>query len=368
MKGKQLTIRPAISLDYDAIGNLLNKNFQPVAIEKRKKLWEWRHNQNPAVEKDMPAFLVAEKSEQLVGVHGLIPMRFKVGYKIITGVCSCDYAVDPRIRSAGMKLKLQAFSKEISQLHISTSANEAAYKVTLALGGKELKKSRIKFLKVLKYQDLISSRLKNKTNGFISKILGSIAGVPLNLFSAIKGNSVKVKTGSEYELRQITAFDTRHDDFWNEIASGYGICTIRDSRYLNWRYKSYPFGRIESLELMHKGNIKGILAIHHSIDEDNLPFSAILETLVDRIDNKSLEILLAEAIQRAIRTGSHYITVAPHDAEDLELYRRHGFRIRTAHFSPFTYKNNSDIDESYFDDESKWYFSLGDGDICYYMN
>ena len=72
MKGKKLTIRPAISLDHDAIGILLKKNFQPVAIEKRKKLWEWRHNQNPAVEKDMPAFLVAEKSEQLVGVHGLI--------------------------------------------------------------------------------------------------------------------------------------------------------------------------------------------------------------------------------------------------------------------------------------------------------
>ncbi|HDS00478.1 MAG TPA: GNAT family N-acetyltransferase [candidate division Zixibacteria bacterium] len=367
MKGVKLRIRPATAGDYDAVANLLNRIFPPVDIEKRKRLWRWRHELNPARNSKIPPFLVAEKNERIAGVHGLVPMLFKVGNNTLTVVCSCDYAVQPDARSAGMKLKLAAFSKEISPLHLSTSANRAANKITLALGGKELETGKLKLLNVLKYHRLIYSKLKGKTGGGIARFLGTIMGGPLNLYSGLRGHTGKLEIDPAYKLEPVSAFDQKHDDFWNGISADYDICVIRDSRYLNWRYIQYPFGKIQCRELLRDENVKGILAVHHSIDEDGLRFTAVLETLVSRNDNKSLNILLQQAVKAAVQNGSHYITSAPHDPQNLEYYRKIGFRIKTAEYSPFTYKNNSPIGENFLADERRWYFSLGDGDICYYF-
>ncbi len=367
MKGEKLLIRPATEEDYDAIADLLNRIFPPVEVEKRKKLWRWRHDQNPAVNDKTPPFLIAEKSGKLVGVHGLVAMLFTVREDILTGVCSCDYAVEPDARSAGMKLKLAAFSKDISPLHISTSANRAANKITLALGGKELETGKLRLMNILKYHGLIHSRLKDKISSGPAKVMSILGGTFFKMHSALRGIPGKDKMASGYEMNPVSMFGERHDDFWNEISADYDICVIRNSRYLNWRYIQYPFGKIQTWELLHEKKVRGLLAVHHSIDEDSLKFTAVLETLVGRNDQQALDILLNHAVKSAIKNGSHYITADPHDPQNPEYYRRLGFRIRTSEYSPFTYKNNSEIDDSFFDDERRWYFSLGDGDICYYF-
>ena len=67
MKKGELKVRPAASDDYPAIASLLDCTFGKIAFEKRIKLWQWRHDNNPAKVPEIPGFLIAEKDGQVVG-------------------------------------------------------------------------------------------------------------------------------------------------------------------------------------------------------------------------------------------------------------------------------------------------------------
>jgi len=61
-----------------------------------------------------------------------------------------------------MKLKLAALSKDLSPLHLSTSANEPACRITVALGGKRSLVGRRKWILPLKASGLMSRRWAEK--------------------------------------------------------------------------------------------------------------------------------------------------------------------------------------------------------------
>jgi len=368
MSRNKLTIRSATKSDYRGIATLLDATFGSVDFEKRLKLWAWRHKSNPAACDNIPAFIIAEQDSKIVGVHGLVPIRMQVGDNQITAACSCDYAADPDYRSAGMKVKLHTMSKQISSLQISTSANMAAHRITLALGGKELQAGKKKLIKVLKVNQLLYHKLNQKTGNTPAKLISMILGKPADWAFVISRKLAKKPQNQNLQLAPISNFGDKIDSFCEKLSKQYSIYLIRDSRYFNWRYKDFPFKGIISIGLFEGEDIVGFLAVHNSVDENNLAFTAILELIYDTNKEYAPDMLLQEAVRLAERSDSHYITAVTPSLEQEILYTSHGFRIRKSDYSPFTYKNNSDHPDDYFTVEDNWYFSQGDGDICYYFD
>jgi len=369
MRKSRVIIRPACSADFQDIASLLDRIFGPKPFEQRNRLWQWRYDTNPARIPEMPAFLVAEQGERIVGVHGLTPMRIKAGEKLYHTSCSCDFAVDPSNRSAGLKIKLEALSRGMSPLHISTSANELANKITLALGGKEFAAGRRKLLKPFKVSGLLQKILIRKAGAFgrsVAGIIGIIAGKPLDWLLAIGRVFQSYSRVSGAVICPINRFDQRFDRLWDHISRDYSILIVRDSLYLNWRYADYPFEGVESYSLVREDELLGYAVIHNHIDEDNLRFTALLELVVPGEEKAVFEHLLAETFHRAMKSGAHYISARTSGVEWDERFRRHGFKVRDSSYSPVTYKNNTDLPDEFFADERKWYVSLGDGDSCYY--
>jgi hypothetical protein len=364
-------IRPATPEDYPAIAALLDGIFGAIPYEKRLKLWRWRYDDNPIRSDEIPPFLVADKNGRIVGVHGLVPLNLKAGDRQFRISCSCDLAVDQSARSVGMKLKLAALSKNISPLHVSTSANEPAYRITLALGGKELRSGRRKLLKILNVKGLLRKSLGSKggrLRQIVAKLIGIVAGVPADWILSISRSCRRLPKESNAVIRNLDEFDRSFDDFWKRIAQEYRILFVRDTSYLNWRYIRYPFEGIRSFALLNNGEIEGFAVIHDSIDEDGLPFTAILELVVSRGNKAAFELLLGEVINRSAIAGRHYITARTSIPEWESLFLRRGFRMREAEISPYTYKNNTDLPDDVFAKEEDWFTSLGDGDGCYYID
>jgi len=370
VKKGEIKVRPATSDDYPAIASLLNRAFGKIPFEKRKKLWQWRHDNNPAKVPEIPGFLIAEKNRQIVGVHGLTPMRVKVGNHQYCAACSCDFAIDPTARSAGMKIKLKTLSKDISPLPISTSANEPANKITLALGGKELIASRRKLLKPLKASGLIHKIVANKA-GAVGKALATIIsiliGKPLDSILVITRYFRSFSKVANAKIQNINQFDQRFDKLWEQVSQNYPILIVRDSLYLNWRYANYPFSGVQSFGLFRENELLGFAVIHNTIDEDGLSFVAILELFVPPGEKAAFEHLLKEIIKRATQVKAHYIQAWTLVPECEALFTHYDFKVRNSSFSPTTYKNNTDLPNKLFAEDSNWYMSLGDGDICYYF-
>lgn len=355
MKKSKLVVRAAVEADYRQIAQLLDETFSPIPFEQRLRLWRWRYDDNPAKIPEIPPFLVGEQDGSIVGVHGLTPLRVKIKNELFYSGCSCDLAVNPKARSAGMKIKVRAMKKELSLLPMSTSANEAANKITLALGGKELTPARIKYIKALKYSGLIA----RKFGGFAGQI-----AKPLDLFI---GTKIKPPfLPGSMRLEDISEFDSRFDQFWNIVSQERHNLFVRDSAYLNWRYCRYPFSGIETFALFEDKAIRGFAAIHKSVDSDNLPFIAILDMVTQLNDARSAQQLLDEILYRAARHGVDTI-IAKSISDDIgAVLTKAGFKPRPLAISPYTYKNNTDLPDEQFDTADNWYIALGDGDACYY--
>ena len=361
-------VRPATHDDSPAIAGVLDRTLGPRPYEQRLVLWEWRYDRNPARTGAFPSFLVVEEKGRIVGVQGLIPLRMKAGDKELPISCSCDLAVDPAARSAGMKLKLAALSKDLSPLHLSTSANEPACRITVALGGKEVSCCRRKWILPLKASGLLSRRWAKK-NGAGKMIAGASVAIlkPVDWTMAISRSLKSTKNVAGTNIVDVTVFDARFDRFWEEMAKEQRILTVRDSPYLNWRYSGYPFPGIRSFELSQGKQLLGFSVIHIAVDEDRLRFAALLELAGRSGEDGVKEHLLGEAIRRARTAGAHYLIARTSPSEE-ESFRKIGFQAREMSHSPVTYKNNSAVPEELFADDLNWYVTLGDGDGCYYYD
>jgi len=362
-------VRPATPDDSPSIAELLDRTLGKRSYGQRLKLWNWRFDRNPARTDAFPSFLVAEEKGRIVGVQGLIPLRVKAGTQQLNASCSCDLAADPAARSAGMKLKLAALARELSPLHLSTSANEPANKITLALGGKEVFSGRRKYIKPLKASGLMRRGLEQRgTAGGIAATASMAIWKPVDWILAV-GRAVKSqRKGTGGIIRDVTFFDGRYDAFWEQLAGEHVVLSVRDSSYLNWRYSGYPFPGIQSFELSLGEQLLGFSVIHRSVDEDGLPFAAILELAGRKVENRVLEHLLWEATRRAAIAGAHYLIARASTPEREDLFRGNGFRERDINYSPVTYKNNSDVSHDIFAKDGNWYLSLGDGDGCFYYD
>ena len=367
MKKAPLTVRPARPEDEPAIGALLDRAFdRPRPLEQRRKLWRWRYAENPARTENIPGFLVADRAGDVVGVHGLMPLRMKVGDAQLIAGCSCDLAADPNAGAAGMRLKLAAMSPELSPLHISTSANAAANRITLALGGRETPGGARKLIKPLRLSGLLRRALAPRL-GSLAAPLAMVAR-PVDWILALARRLGPLPPLPETAVETVDRFDSRFDRFWHRFAEDCTVVVLRDAAYLNWRYADYPFDGVQSVALSRDGEILGLAVWHRSVDEDGLMFSALLELMVPAGEGRVAERLLAEVMRRADRTGSHYLIARTCDEFLGRLMLRQGFLSRNLPFSPVTYKINVDGLDAMLAEPGNWYRSLGDGDVCHFLD
>jgi hypothetical protein len=365
VKKADVLIRAATPDDYPAIAAVLDSALGVRPYEQRLALWRWRFENNPARMPEIPGFLVAELEGTIVGVNGLAAMRVKLGNQVVVASCGCDLAVAPTARSVGMKIKLKALSKELSAMHLSTSANEPANKITLALGGKEIPAGRRKLFKPLKLSGLLTRSLRAKA-GTVGAGVGTILGATADWLLANVRAMSRFPSAPNAEVKPIERFDARFDRFWSAISHQHQIMVVRDAAYLNWRYAEYPFPGIRSFGLYRSGALLGFAVIHRSVYDDMPPFAALLELYVLSSEPSAYEHLLGHLVRESVSAGTHYIAARCSTPEEEAILTGRGFRVRVMRFSPATFKCNVEAPSSLLADERAWYLTLGDGDGSYF--
>lgn len=361
---QRVAVRAAVEADHAGIAALLDETFGPRPRAMRERLWAWRQEANAAFSDGMPGFLVADQAGAIVGVQGLLPLRFKVGADTIIAACSCDLAAAPSARGAGLQIKHAAMNSALSALPLTTSANETANRLSRALGAKALDPARVKYIKPLRPAALVAARVRRSRPR-----LGALLGATAFAVDAAAGSAMTLRDWMTHprgrageRIEEVTRFDARFDALWSRVAGRYPVLIVRDASYLEWRYARYPFAGVESFALTTNGEPRGFAVIHIAPDEEGLSAASLLELFGEET---ALEALLTEAIRRSVRADASYIAAKSSSVETRRLLERRGFLARASEHSPYTYKVNRPELADVLEKDDNWYISLGDGDIAF---
>ena len=164
------------------------------------------------------------------------------------------------------------------------------------------------------------------------------------------------------EVRKVARFDAATDALWAEFAKTTQLATIRDSRYLNWRYADAHDAHYELYECRERatGRLRGLCVVART--DFVLPNTCfIVDWLAPADDHDATVALVATAERRASELGAAALaTLFQHRDPRFLQFQRLGFLVYgTIYFQvviPF------DVHETHFYKE-QWYHTLGDSDL-----
>ena len=209
--------------------------------------WLWAFKNNPYGFQ----VIVGEHEGRIVGLMGAICMDMKIGDRTIRASQASGLFVHPDYRGQGMFLEIGRTMFEIAEkMGIQFSIgfpNEPAYRGHIQYGWFEASMVPV----MTTYFDISKSV---KARGIP---LSSIVSKLINYNYARKRNH-KIPQ-EDLEIKRVSHFDERINGLWNRVSNNHSMMTVRDSKYLNWRYFDKPNSTYEVFIAENNGQIEGYL-------------------------------------------------------------------------------------------------------------
>src|SRR5262249_5730697 len=101
------------------------------------------------------------------------------------------------------------------------------------------------------------------------------------------------------QVRPIMSFDARFDALNDALRRRIRLLTSRSARYLNWRYRDYPFGRPAMWECVDaRGSLRGFTVLQH---DAHVGHGYVTDLYCDPDDAAASTSLLYAALREAER-------------------------------------------------------------------
>lgn len=324
--------------------------------------WRWKYRDGDIRKR---LVCVALHEDEIIGVKHTVPLKLKLfGETLPCGIGS-DVAVHRKMRDTGIRNKITVptdrMRKEYGlQYNYNITSNPVAIKI------------------LSKTQNLFPVPLTNLTR--IKDIDHQLQAMPMKnawlmkqgyhgtkLLNTIRNLAYKPeKTDEETQVRDVTIFDERINEFYEAAMDHYDFIVERSMEHLNWRYCDPRAGdfivkQAEDTE----GNIQGYTVLATTRSRTDYPIGCVVDmiTLPDRYDVADL--LLQEATDFFDGQDVNIaICLTVQDTPYMKVYQRHGFlnsRIKPKMFYyPLT--DTDDFKKLRNTSPQRIHFSYGDVD------
>jgi hypothetical protein len=236
----QYTVVPAhLQKDRQVIIDLWRHNLADINHLEEK--YDWHFLNNPF---GLGQIWILEADGQPIGTTSLGMRPLKLGQTLTTAGVACDLAVNKDHRFLQPALILQR-----ALLSTSHAAVRVVYGVPNPAGAAVLKYVGYReFCSVHRYAKLlrVSHYLqRSRKFGAMVPFIGRMAD---HGFAALQSFS----RGRENArvTRVFPSFDERFDQLWSRMDSAHPALTVRDRRFLNWRYHECPLRQYKTLGLL----------------------------------------------------------------------------------------------------------------------
>lgn len=344
-------LRKNIEKNLDVMISMTKEYYGDIEISNEEFL-KWQYYDNPS---GSAYIRIAYDKDEPAGQYIIIPMYMKVNDKIV----KCTLSLNTLTREKYREKKV--FTMLAEQVYADCKEDGAQFTYGFpnqnSFPGfiRKLNFKNIGFLPLLvRPLDIKSMVYKGTNNNFISKFC--------NIFRSI----FFVQEISSDDVFEIDEDDIYlFDEFWKNIENEYDIIGIRDSKYINWRYRQIP---------LRKYKIFGIKKV------DKLVAYAVLRnTKIDSFDcGMIVDFLFIDGYEEeAIAILKHSISyfnkikmdmvgcLMNHTAKEYEMLKKLRFikvpkKLEPQPFPVILRVHDENLNIS--DDIKNWFLTMGDYD------
>lgn len=271
--------RYAVQSDKQAILDLLKINTPAIPDGLRADLFDWQFVTANPLAKERAHFLVAEVDCVVAGVNGMMPVDVRVSGQSSRLIWSCDTLVSDQFRGMGIGKELLSRVSHEEPLVLGYGISDMSDPILAKLGWHHF--SEVSTLFFYANETGIRGKAKN--------VMSMLRSAP----SSLKFSAPDVSV-SDFAER----FGEAHDALWHRVEADYPYAVVRDSGYLNWRYRDHPYLVYDVLEAQRNKNLAALLIIRHD------PYESVIADFVGPAnDHELMRQLVREAKDRLMARG-----------------------------------------------------------------
>jgi len=312
----EYTVVPAhLQKDKQVIIDLWRQNLADINDLEGK--YDWHFLNNPF---GPGQIWILKADGQPIGTTSLGMRPLKLGQTLTTAGVACDLAVNKDHRFLQPALMLQR-----ALLSGSHAGVQVVYGVPNPAGATVLKYVGYReFCSVHRYAKLlrVSQYLgRSRKVGAIAPLIGRMAD---RGFAALQ--SFRESRENAWATQVFPYFDERFDELWSRVDSSHPALTVRDSRFLNWRYHECPLRPYKTLGLVTEDESRLLGYLIYYVEDH----SAICVDLLVPSGAADLSCLVWSWATAAWRDGLASLSISCSDGALPASLLRLGFTRRSA--------------------------------------
>lgn len=273
--GARLRLAQYNDKDLEGIWTLCKRSFPAYGqccLRDFHDLWRHRWLDNPARRADhVFGWILENRQDGIVGYIGILPIRMKVGSREVVGGAPHTWAVSREYAAFGFNLYKQAMAWGEQHLLVATTAAKVTSifndKLKFGLNKLPVVDFDRRFLWAIRPGVPVMWMLENASgSAWSSKVVRSALGrwlIGLGASVRFMGHQRLRCPGAMLPVEPVKSFTDEYTQFWEHHNSQYGITTVRDRRFLQWRHIERPAvgGSTRVFACRDKGRLKGYVAM-----------------------------------------------------------------------------------------------------------
>jgi hypothetical protein len=301
---------------------------------------------------------------RIVGIHGHVPVRFRVGPRELRAVQGTDFAVLEGHRRLDAFLGMvSASSERLKRAGVAFAYGvplDEAAAVNLGLLGQHVLAPVPLLVKALSIGGRMAA---DGTRASVRSAGRALQRVEMRL----RKPHLDIPDG--LALHRVDRFDDRFDAFWARVRSDYPVMCVRDAAHLNWRFADAVGRRYEAYCLADgEGRVAGYVVLGWS-DGGCAGRARIADLVTPRDGTRDVaRCLVRQALRRFLEAGigTADCWMFPH-AHVYAALRAEGFlprdkAKRAVHVGTVDRDTLTPAGEALLTDVKNWYLTMGDCD------
>lgn len=286
---KGLRIRQATFADQRKIFDFLGRGYGKQGQYKFPARWRWLFLDSPFRRGARPSVWIALDQDAVVGQYCAMPVRMKLGERVLRGAWGIDFLVLPSYRGAGL--------------------------------GTLLMRS------VYGQFDFVASLWSSRASDHIKEKLGAKVVSAATEFVTRAAPLSAPDADCEIRLEPLRAFGAQTTRLWKASSGEYWGAVERSPAYLNWKFFSQPDTKYEALAAWRGAKLAGWIAFR--LGQPPEPsIGLISEVFTAPGDVRAARALYARASSELAKAGAVRVVAATSDATHAEALRSYGFAGR----------------------------------------
>lgn len=346
---KNVKLRPFEEKDAEQVNALYNLVFKQ---DRTLEQWNWLYEERP---RGGHFTYVAELDGEIIGQYPTVFTLYKLGDLDVLASDHIDASMKPEYQGTGIYSKMGNLHHENFDHELGMGFPTPVY---YRFGSKTLGYVGVakipRWLKILRPEMILERTIPVKPFG---KLAGALSK-PANriLFRA------KEKAPIEgFSFEKVDAFDERVDALWERVKGDRPHILVRDSAFLNWRFRDNRLHNFDLFHLLREGEVIGyVVCSVEAFKKGRRGFLADMLTVRDPAAEKAA---IGFALEHFRGYGADYVICLMLDKYYGDHIKSFGFiRIPTQALLAFKNFKPGEISSEKLCTPDSWYVSGADAD------